>query len=638
MDEVLPGLWVGDLACALSTEYLSLAGITHIITALKQRLPPPPTLPCGRDIPSTNLLHVPVDDEEHEPILVHFPIVNDFISSVLKEEWIKDEVGTEETSINQPRLINGEIINGHWETTGSGTILIHCQAGCSRSVALTMAYIMSSRQLTVTEAFEMVRNRRSQSEPNTGFLNQLELYYKAKYQIDLRHAPIRRFLMSKINVLNGDSVEDVLMSYYPSPTESPLLSPQPQLSQTRSRRSSRSSMDDNKSISQKLALSPAMPINTDELFRCAAEDLSIQDSSPSPSNWATSISSPFEVLIARSNGNKFGSNGIKGFQPRVPPIKNSNHPASSFSSSNSLPKPLYRPGTMRLRCKICRREIAARDHIVEHEPGQGIEAFDIRRRNKELKSGSKNDRFSQGTNTNSGQEEASNGNGESSSTSALQTGEQSQQESNSSTGPGQDANPVVAPAAAEKPSQHNTQHGRPIKSAASLTASLPPHLAALRAGRNPPTIARPAAAPQSTVSDPSSSSSSSSQPHSLTTTNHNDEGSSPAFQPPSLPSQARTILHSSDCSAYFLEPLDWMYKQTTDALPTEKETGAIQPTEIASLSSGLLSGKLFCPNSSKSKCNAKLGNWDWAGIQCGCGAWVTPAFAVARGRVDEVWD
>jgi dual specificity phosphatase 12 len=33
-----------------------------------------------------------------------------------------------------------------------------------------------------------------------------------------------------------------------------------------------------------------------------------------------------------------------------------------------------------------------------------------------------------------------------------------------------------------------------------------------------------------------------------------------------------------------------------------------------------------------------LGNWDWAGMQCGCGAWITPAFAVARGRIDEVWD
>jgi dual specificity phosphatase 12 len=82
MDEVLPGLWVGDLACALSTEYLSLAGVTHIVTALKQRLPPPPTLPCGRKILAEHQRHVSIDDEESEPILVQFPAVNDFLEEV----------------------------------------------------------------------------------------------------------------------------------------------------------------------------------------------------------------------------------------------------------------------------------------------------------------------------------------------------------------------------------------------------------------------------------------------------------------------------------------------------------------------------------------------------------------------------
>ena len=39
------------------------------------------------------------------------------------------------------------------------------------------------------------------------------------------------------------------------------------------------------------------------------------------------------------------------------------------------------------------------------------------------------------------------------------------------------------------------------------------------------------------------------------------------------------------------------------------------------LESGQLAGKIVCPNK---KCGAKLGNFDWAGVCCGCKAWVTP--------------
>jgi hypothetical protein len=39
------------------------------------------------------------------------------------------------------------------------------------------------------------------------------------------------------------------------------------------------------------------------------------------------------------------------------------------------------------------------------------------------------------------------------------------------------------------------------------------------------------------------------------------------------------------------------------------------------LESGQLAGKIICPNM---KCGAKLGNYDWAGVCCGCKEWVTP--------------
>lgn len=39
------------------------------------------------------------------------------------------------------------------------------------------------------------------------------------------------------------------------------------------------------------------------------------------------------------------------------------------------------------------------------------------------------------------------------------------------------------------------------------------------------------------------------------------------------------------------------------------------------LERGQLAGKIVCPNK---KCGAKIGNYDWAGVCCGCKEWVTP--------------
>jgi len=50
------------------------------------------------------------------------------------------------------------------------------------------------------------------------------------------------------------------------------------------------------------------------------------------------------------------------------------------------------------------------------------------------------------------------------------------------------------------------------------------------------------------------------------------------------------------------------------------------------LGEGQMAGRIICPNE---KCNAKLGSYDWAGVQCGCGHWVTPGFVIARAKVDE---
>ncbi|KAK3139266.1 hypothetical protein QOZ80_5AG0380460 [Eleusine coracana subsp. coracana] len=62
-----------------------------------------------------------------------------------------------------------------------------------------------------------------------------------------------------------------------------------------------------------------------------------------------------------------------------------------------------------------------------------------------------------------------------------------------------------------------------------------------------------------------------------------------------------------NCSSLFIEPLKWM---------TPVEEGALE-------------GKLSCIH-----CGARLGYFNWSGIQCNCGSWVTPAFQISKSKVD----
>ncbi|GAB4851763.1 hypothetical protein Ancab_031163 [Ancistrocladus abbreviatus] len=62
-----------------------------------------------------------------------------------------------------------------------------------------------------------------------------------------------------------------------------------------------------------------------------------------------------------------------------------------------------------------------------------------------------------------------------------------------------------------------------------------------------------------------------------------------------------------DCSSIFIEPLRWM----------------------KAVEEGALEGKLSCAH-----CDARLGYFNWSGIQCSCGSWITPAFQLHKSRVD----
>jgi len=60
----------------------------------------------------------------------------------------------------------------------AGGLLVHCNAGVSRSASIVIAYIMSKKKIGFKEAFAIVKAAKPDICPNPGFVKQLNKYEK----------------------------------------------------------------------------------------------------------------------------------------------------------------------------------------------------------------------------------------------------------------------------------------------------------------------------------------------------------------------------------------------------------------------------------------------------------------------------
>ncbi|CDO77073.1 hypothetical protein BN946_scf184473.g17 [Trametes cinnabarina] len=187
MNEIVPNLWVGDLPSALDTEKLKAHNIRSVLSAMRGRV----------TIHDTFIRHqVNIDDTESSDILQHFvPAVT---------------------------FIQAELDKGHG-------VLVHCQAGMSRSVAIVAAYLMVSQGLDPESALAVIRKSRPNVQPNEGFMRQLEIFYKASFKVSKRDKETRMFYLERVvrEVMNGDGeVETDMFAKYPhTPSDTPAPTP-----------------------------------------------------------------------------------------------------------------------------------------------------------------------------------------------------------------------------------------------------------------------------------------------------------------------------------------------------------------------------------------------------------------------------
>ena len=62
-----------------------------------------------------------------------------------------------------------------------GCVLVHCNAGVSRSAAVAIYYVMKFKKFSYDEAYSSVKTKRESIRPNDGFITQLkQMQYASK--------------------------------------------------------------------------------------------------------------------------------------------------------------------------------------------------------------------------------------------------------------------------------------------------------------------------------------------------------------------------------------------------------------------------------------------------------------------------
>ncbi|ETW78140.1 hypothetical protein HETIRDRAFT_55514 [Heterobasidion irregulare TC 32-1] len=476
MDQVVLNLWVGDLHSAKDVETLKANGIFSVLSAMRGRLTIHETLTRHQ---------VLIDDTEEADILQHL------ISSIT--------------------FIQAELEKGRG-------VLVHCQAGMSRSATIVAAYLMYSQNIDVSAALELIKKARPTIQPNNGFLMQLEIFHKASFKVSRRDKATRMFYLERAveDILNGDG------------------------------------------------------------------------------------SAPETDMFARF--------------PRTP--------TDSAPATPGGPR-------RRIRCKMCRTELATRDHMLDHgQLGPPTPAFALSPAASRRPSATISRRPSSGSGTgvrprlNSDNrprrpsfrgfgDGALSGLSASFSMSALETEDSPDEEEDKGKEKGKDKDIDMPPSSKTPPprSRGNSTNGtHPRRPSMSESAGMLGGFAAA--------LSMSALSTEDDEDDDEHPSDLAAQLYAnpkLAALRSPPLGMTP-MQPPARDktSISPPILMNPKCSGYFVEPMKWM-----DFF----------------LENGELGGKIICPNK---KCAAKIGNYDWAGVCCGCKEWVVPGFCIHRSKVDEI--
>jgi protein-tyrosine phosphatase len=146
------GLYIGSLTHAQSKRVLEHLGATHILTCIKGMESWLNGVTVEEADSHSKIVHkfVEVDDLDTEDFARDFDFCANFIADALNQE--------------------------------NNVILVHCQAGISRSCTAILAYLIKYRGMNLDEGLAFISQRKGDVNPNEGFKRQLNRYYRKIHQ------------------------------------------------------------------------------------------------------------------------------------------------------------------------------------------------------------------------------------------------------------------------------------------------------------------------------------------------------------------------------------------------------------------------------------------------------------------------
>ncbi|KAF8790537.1 dual specificity protein phosphatase 7-like [Argiope bruennichi] len=134
--EILPHLYLGNASDSCDWNSLEKYGIHYVLNVT-------PNLPNTFEKTGMGMkyMQIPIQDHWSQNLSSFFPQAIKFI-----DEARKSKLG----------------------------VLVHCLAGISRSVTITLAYLMHELNISLNEAYDFVQRRKANISPNLNFLGQLK--------------------------------------------------------------------------------------------------------------------------------------------------------------------------------------------------------------------------------------------------------------------------------------------------------------------------------------------------------------------------------------------------------------------------------------------------------------------------------
>ncbi|KAJ3273086.1 Serine/threonine/tyrosine-interacting-like protein 1 [Terramyces sp. JEL0728] len=158
LDEVVPGIYLGNAEQAMNPRVINHYKITHIVNA------------CQSENVFEKGIEQAISGLKLKADMRNFEeIINEFKIPQYKRVNIPDNPDANISNHLQDvfRFVNSA------QSTKDSKILFHCHAGISRSSTLLIGYLMESQKITLDEAFKAVAAVRKKIRPNPGFCMQL---------------------------------------------------------------------------------------------------------------------------------------------------------------------------------------------------------------------------------------------------------------------------------------------------------------------------------------------------------------------------------------------------------------------------------------------------------------------------------